>query len=143
MGIAVQALLRRALLIYEYLLEAKTNDEEKLKKLISRVKTILGHLYYKRGDDDHAIQYYKSVEDAYNAGCGDVSTASALESLGVISWERGDVWRAEQLFEEALGAISVPHTEVDKRVRLLLQGLRNGDKTHLEKLQRKNVFEMF
>jgi tetratricopeptide (TPR) repeat protein len=118
-GPAPEALLKRALHVYEQqetaLSELEDEDVEGGNVLskqldacepLCNIHTILGHLYYQRGEEDKAIASYREVEDIYKLGLvkDDSRCAPAMENLAMIMWNRGNRERAEELLREALFA---------------------------------------
>lgn len=125
-GPAPEALLKKALEVYEQqeielneLEDEDVQDDQGIKggaSLLSKqldaceplcnVHTILGHMYYMRGDEEKAIENYRAVEDIYKLGMvkDDSRCAPAMGNLALIMWKRGEKERAEELFREVLFA---------------------------------------
>lgn len=135
LGAAPEALLKKALLVYEN----KKMDKFDMKHMreqdepIWKIKVYLGDMYFTRGDDEQAFHYYSSVEAAYNMGdIQDVKIAKALERFGIIEWRKGHKEHAEKLLEDAMFITErktqcVDDVEIGERLKMMLKSLRRGE----------------
>lgn len=136
LGADTEAYYKRALNIYEKLIEQTDNQEAEMEfqEAIGGIHSSLGHLYNLRGNEDKALEEYKIVEFMYSTGDFCTGTAvPALKNLGLILWKKDDIKGAELMFSRALlltetspeyGTIHEQH----QKLKVLLSKLRRGEK---------------
>ena len=134
LGAAPEALLKKALAVY---MEKKMEGSD-IRRIqdydepIWKLKIYIGDLYFLRGNDNQALEYYSSVEDIYNMGdIDDIKVARALENFGIIEWRRGKKEHSEKLFSDAIFVckkkMATPaDAESVNRLRAMLLSLKGG-----------------
>lgn len=134
LGAAPEALLKKALAVY---MEKKMEGSD-IRRIqdydepIWKLKIYIGDLYFLRGNDNQALEYYSSVEDIYNMGdIDDIKVARALENFGIIEWRRGKKEHSEKLFSDAMFVckkkMATPaDAESVNRLRAMLLSLKGG-----------------
>lgn len=134
---AAETFFQRALDLYEelYFLHPEPDDEDVTFKHLQALRLVytgLGNIYYLRGNDSLAEQFYSKVEQSMRFDYFNIAEfAATLQHLAFLKWRAGHVFEAESLLQEVLAALETSDTygHEDHRTiatRNLLFTLRNS-----------------
>ena len=134
---AAEIFYKRALVLYEelYFLHPEPDDEDVTFKHLQALRLVytgLGNIYYLRGNDSLAEQFYSKVEQSMRFDYFNIAEfAATLQHLAFLKWRGGHVLEAESLLQEVLAALETSDTyghDDDRTIatRNLLQTLRTS-----------------
>jgi len=134
---AAETFFKRALDLYEelYFLHPEPDDEDVTFKHLQALRLVytgLGNIYYLRGNDSLAEEFYSKVEQSMRFDYFNIAEfAATLQHLAFLKWRGGRVFEAESLLQEVLAALETSDTygHEDHRTiatRNLLHTLRNS-----------------